>query len=72
MGHGCRNVGCVLLAKGSSLVILEAQRWQRLAPNNEDRILPESESGEMAIYMHHPFDHFDVVMSVCLPLTALR
>ena len=23
--------------------ILEAQRWQRLAPNNEDRILPESE-----------------------------
>ena len=25
------------------------QRWQRLAPNNVDRILPESEPGEMAI-----------------------
>ena len=40
------------------------QRWQRLAPNNVDRTLPESEHGEMAIYMHHPREHFDVVMSV--------
>ena len=40
------------------------QRWQRLAPNNVDKTLPESEHGEMAIYMHHPRDHFDVVMSV--------
>ena len=40
------------------------QRWQRLAPNNVDRILLESEPGEMAIYMYHPCDHFDVVMSV--------
>ena len=40
------------------------QRWKRLAPNNVDRILPGSEPGEMAIYMHHPCDHFDVVMSV--------
>ena len=38
------------------------QRRQRLAPNNVDRILPESEPGEMAIYMHQPRDHFDVVM----------
>ena len=30
------------------------QRWQRLAPTNVDRILPESEPGEMAIYVHAP------------------
>ena len=40
------------------------QRWQRLAPNNVDRILLESEPGEMVIYMYHLRDHFDVVMSV--------
>ena len=40
------------------------QRRERLAPNNVGRILPESEPGEMAIYMHQPRDHFDVVMSV--------
>ena len=40
------------------------QRWQRLTTNNVDRILPESEPGEMDIYIHHPHDHFDVVMSV--------
>ena len=34
--------------------------------------LPESEPREMVIYMHHPCDHFDVVMSVWLPLAVLR
>ena len=49
------------------------QRWQRLAPNNVDRILPWKVSLVkcVAIYMHHPYDHFDVV-SVWLLLTALR
>ena len=53
------------LLNGPVFCFLERiQRWQRLAPNNVDRILPESEPGEMEIYMHHPRGH------VCL--TALQ
>ena len=46
------------------VVFERIQRWKRLAPNNANRILPESEPHEMEIYMHHPHDLFDVVMSV--------
>ena len=46
------------------VVFERIQRLQRLAPNNANRILPESEPDEMEIYMHHPHNLFDVVMSV--------
>ena len=46
------------------VVFERIQRLQRLAPNNVNIILPESEPHEMEIYMHHPHNLFDVVMSV--------
>ena len=61
-GHGCKIVDYVSLLNVPVFCFLEhIQRWQRLAPNNVDRIVPESEPGEMEIYIHHPHDHFDVV-----------
>ena len=69
MERGLRNVAVSYLLSVPvfcvRVVVFERiQRWQRLAPNNANRILPESELHEMEIYMHHPHDLFDVVMSV--------